>query len=45
VREEEVEEGETQEELQLGVESLVDRFGLQKLQDTITRMAKPSKKG
>jgi benzoyl-CoA reductase subunit BamC len=40
VREEEVEEGEPQEELQLGVESLIDRFGLQKLQDTLARMAK-----
>jgi len=45
VREEEVEEGEPQAELQIGVESLVDRFGLQKLQDTIARMAvKPPKK-
>jgi benzoyl-CoA reductase subunit BamC len=40
VREEEVEEGEPQTELQLGVESLVDRFGMQKLQDTLARMAK-----
>jgi benzoyl-CoA reductase subunit BamC len=45
VREEEVDEGEAQEELQIGVESLVDRFGLQKLQDMLARMAKPSKKG
>ena len=45
VREEEVEEGEAQAELQIGVASLVDRFGLQKLQDTIARMTvKPPKK-
>jgi len=40
VREEEVDEGAPQTELQLGVESLVDRFGLQKLQDTLARLAK-----
>jgi benzoyl-CoA reductase subunit BamC len=39
-REEEVEEGEPQTELQIGVESLVDRFGLDKLQDTIARLSK-----
>jgi benzoyl-CoA reductase subunit BamC len=38
VREEEVEEGEDQEELQVGLASLVDRFGLEKLQDTLARM-------
>jgi benzoyl-CoA reductase subunit BamC len=47
-REEEVEEAESKEELQIGVESLVNRFGLDKLQDTIARLSKPaatSKKG
>jgi benzoyl-CoA reductase subunit BamC len=47
-REEEVEEEEKKEELEIGVESLINRFGLQKLQDTVARMAKPavtSKKG
>jgi len=44
-REEEVEEEEKVDDLQIGVQSLLDRFGLQKLQDTVARMsAKPPKK-
>jgi benzoyl-CoA reductase subunit BamC len=44
-REVEVEEEPKLDELQLGVASLIDRFGLQKLQDTVARMTKPAKKG
>ena len=39
-REEVVEEGVTHEELETSVESLVDRYGLQKLLDTVARMSK-----
>lgn len=39
-REEEVEEEEVQlDELELGVEALADKYGLDKLMDTVTRMA------
>ena len=38
-REEEVEEQPEADELQIGIESLVDRFGLQKLQDTVARLS------
>ena len=38
-REEEVEEGEEQEELETGLASLVDKFGFDKMMDTLARMA------
>ena len=37
-REEEVEEGVEQEDLDVGLESLVDKFGLDKIKDTVARM-------
>ena len=45
-REEEVEEEEEeeQEELEIGLESLADKYGLEKLEDALARMSK-SKKG
>jgi benzoyl-CoA reductase subunit BamC len=43
-REEEVEEEEPLEELEIGLESLADRYGLEKIMDTLARMAE-SKKG
>ena len=43
-REEEVEEEKKQEELDIGLESLANKYGLQKIMDTIARMA-VSKKG
>jgi benzoyl-CoA reductase subunit BamC len=43
-REEEVEEEEEQEELEIGLESLADKFGLDKIMDTVARMSE-SKKG
>ena len=43
-REEEVDEEEEQEELEVGLESLADKYGLDKLKDTLARMSK-SKKG
>jgi benzoyl-CoA reductase subunit BamC len=39
-REEEVDEEEEQEELEVGLESLADKHGLDKLLDTIARMSK-----
>ena len=39
-REEEVEEEEEQEELEIGLESLADKYGLDKLKDTLARMSK-----
>ncbi|MBU3917350.1 (4Fe-4S)-binding protein [bacterium] len=39
-REEEVEEQEEQEELEIGLESLADKHGLQKLKDAIARLSK-----
>ena len=38
-REEEVEEQEELEELEIGLESLADRYGIQKLKDALTRMS------
>ena len=43
-REEEVEEEEEQEELEIGLESLADKYGLEKIMDILARMSK-SKKG
>jgi benzoyl-CoA reductase subunit BamC len=39
-REEEVEEVEEQEELEIGLESLADKYGLDKLKDALARMSK-----
>jgi benzoyl-CoA reductase subunit BamC len=39
-REEEVEEEVKLDELEVGLESLVDKYGLQKVMDTVTRMSK-----
>ena len=39
-REEEVDEEEDQEELEVGLESLADKYGLDKIMDTIARMSK-----
>jgi len=39
-REEEVEEEEAQEELEIGLESLANKYGLQKIMDTVARMSK-----
>jgi benzoyl-CoA reductase subunit BamC len=39
-REEEAEEEEEQEELEIGLESLADKYGMQKLKDVIARMSK-----
>lgn len=38
-REEEVEEEEDQEELEIGLEALADKFGLDKIMDTVARMS------
>jgi benzoyl-CoA reductase subunit BamC len=38
-REEEVEEEEEQEELEIGLESLADKHGLDKIMDTVARMS------
>ncbi len=43
-REEEVEEEEKREEMEIGLESLANKYGLQKIMDTMTRMSM-SKKG
>jgi benzoyl-CoA reductase subunit BamC len=43
-REEEVEEEEKREEMEIGLESLANKYGLQKIMDTIARMSL-SKKG
>jgi len=43
-REEEVEEEEKREEMEIGLESLANKYGLQKIMDTIARMSM-SKKG
>jgi benzoyl-CoA reductase subunit BamC len=43
-REEEVEEEEVQEELEIGLESLANKYGLEKIMDTVARMSM-SKKG
>jgi benzoyl-CoA reductase subunit BamC len=39
-REEEVEEEVKPEEVEIGLESMVDKHGLQKVMDTVARMAK-----
>ena len=39
-REEEVDEEEEQEELAVGLESLADKYGLDKIIDTLTRLSK-----
>jgi benzoyl-CoA reductase subunit BamC len=41
-KEEEVEEEEEREELEIGLESLANRYGLQKIMDTVSRMSKKS---
>jgi benzoyl-CoA reductase subunit BamC len=38
-REEEVEEEEMQEEMEIGLEALADKFGLDKIMDTVARMS------
>jgi benzoyl-CoA reductase subunit BamC len=38
-REEEVDEAVEQEELEIGLESLVDKHGMQKLRETLARLA------
>jgi len=43
-REEEVEEEESREEMEIGLESLVNKYGLDKIMDTVARMSE-SKKG
>jgi benzoyl-CoA reductase subunit BamC len=43
-REEEVEEEVTQEDVEVGLESMIDKYGLEKVMDTVTRMSL-SKKG
>jgi benzoyl-CoA reductase subunit BamC len=43
VREEEVEEQEELEEMETGLESLADRFGLQKVMDAVARMSMKGK--
>jgi benzoyl-CoA reductase subunit BamC len=42
-REEEVDEEEEQEELEIGLESLADKHGLEKLRDALARMSKTKK--
>jgi benzoyl-CoA reductase subunit BamC len=42
-REEEVEEEEEQEELEVGLESLADKHGLEKIMDILARMSKSKK--
>jgi benzoyl-CoA reductase subunit BamC len=42
-REEEEEEEESQEELEIGVESLANKYGLDKIMDTIARMSMSKK--
>ncbi|MBC2724779.1 MAG: (4Fe-4S)-binding protein, partial [Desulfosporosinus sp.] len=38
-REEEVEEQEDQEELEIGLDSLADKYGMEKLMDAVARMS------
>ncbi len=38
-REEEVEEEEEQEEMEIGLEALADKYGLDKIMDTVARMS------
>ena len=39
-REEEVEEGEEQEDLEIGLEALADKYGMDKIMDTLARLSK-----
>jgi benzoyl-CoA reductase subunit BamC len=41
-REEEVEEQEEPEELELGLESLADKYGMDKIKDALARLSKKS---
>ncbi len=41
-KEEEVEEEVKQEDVEIGLESIVDKYGMQKVMDTVARMAKKS---
>ena len=43
-REEDVEKGEEQEELEIGLESLADKYGLQKIMDAVARMSMSKKR-
>jgi benzoyl-CoA reductase subunit BamC len=43
-REEEVEEEEKPEDVQIGLESMIDKYGLEKVMDTVSRLS-ASKKG
>jgi benzoyl-CoA reductase subunit BamC len=43
-REEEVEEEVKQEDVEIGLDSMIDKYGLEKVMDTVTRMSL-SKKG
>ncbi len=38
-REEEVEETEEQEDMEIGLEALADKYGIEKLMDTVARMS------
>ena len=42
-REEEVEEDEPKEEMEVGLESMIDKYGLDKIKDAIARMARSKK--
>ncbi len=42
-REEEVEEQEEMEDLEIGLESLADKFGMQTIMDALARMSKDDK--
>ncbi|MEJ2023665.1 MAG: (4Fe-4S)-binding protein, partial [Deltaproteobacteria bacterium] len=42
-REEEVEEEPAQEEIEIGVEALVDKYGLDKIMDTVARISASKK--
>ena len=39
-REEEVEEGIVMEDVETGLESMVDKYGLEKIMDTVARMSR-----
>ena len=43
-REEDVEKGEEQEELEIGLESLANKYGLQKIMDAVARMSMSKKR-
>jgi benzoyl-CoA reductase subunit BamC len=42
-REEEVEEEEKMEDLEIGLEALADKYGLEKMMDTVARMSMSKK--